>query len=310
VVIVMNLKNLVMLSLKIVALTLLQMVCFTVAALIVMPRSVLEQRSSEDGGPALVLICFLNTLILAYFILRSRSGGWKLIAAVFFVFYGVMTVMPQVETAFFLTTRLPPGTVPRLFAMGAIVAGIFSPVAVLLLRRRKQDESIVAADSGVGRVTMPATQWLWTLALIAAVYVTLYFTFGYFIAWQSPAVRAYYGSSGDSPGFFEQMGTVLRETPSLVPFQVLRALMWTAFALPIISMIRGRRWEGAILLGLLFAVVTSDQLLLPNPYMPQEVRMAHLVETATSNFIFGVIVSWLLYKGPTRNELPRTEYAV
>jgi hypothetical protein len=28
-------------------------------------------------------------------------------------------------------------------------------------------------------------------------------------------------------------------------------------------------------------------LLLPNPLMPREVRMAHLLETASSNFLFG-----------------------
>ena len=31
-------------------------------------------------------------------------------------------------------------------------------------------------------------------------------------------------------------------------------------------------------------------LLAPNPYMPESVRMSHLVETASSNFVFGCIV--------------------
>ena len=45
--------------------------------------------------------------------------------------------------------------------------------------------------------------------------------------------------------------------------------------------------------ALLFAV-TSSQLLLPNPLMPYDVRMAHLLETVTSNFLFGWLVVVIL----------------
>jgi hypothetical protein len=43
-----------------------------------------------------------------------------------------------------------------------------------------------------------------------------------------------------------------------------------------------------------FAVVMNSQLLLPNPLMPHEVRMVHLVETATSNFLFGWLIVLVL----------------
>lgn len=38
----------------------------------------------------------------------------------------------------------------------------------------------------------------------------------------------------------------------------------------------------------------TARLFLPNPYMPEPVRMAHLVETGSSNFIFGMFLTWLL----------------
>jgi hypothetical protein len=56
----------------------------------------------------------------------------------------------------------------------------------------------------------------------------------------------------------------------------------------------GEMPETALAIGLLFGVVMNTPLLLPNPYMPEPVRMAHLVETASSNFIFGVLIGWLL----------------
>src|SRR5206468_6991498 len=80
----------------------------------------------------------------------------------------------------------------------------------------------------------------------------------------------------------------------LIPFQMLRAMLWVAIALPVIRMLNGRWQETALALGLLFAVLMNAQLLLPNPYMPEAVRMTHLIETASSNFIFGLLVGWLL----------------
>ena len=90
------------------------------------------------------------------------------------------------------------------------------------------------------------------------------------------------------------MGAVIRDMPWLIPFQILRALLWVALALPVIHFLKGQRTEIALAIGFVFAVLMNAQLLLPNPYMPETVRMAHLVETASSNFIFGVLVGGLL----------------
>ena len=107
-------------------------------------------------------------------------------------------------------------------------------------------------------------------------------------------MRAYYG--GTDPGsFITQMGIVLRDTPWLVPLQVVRAMLWTALAVLVIRMMKGRWWEIGLVVALLFAVVMNSQLLIPNPFMPAEVRMVHLVETASSNFLFGWLVVWLLF---------------
>jgi len=226
---------------------------------------------------------------MTHLILRSRWTGWRLVATVLFVFYGVTTFMPQIESAVFLT-RLPPGTVPRLFLMGALISAPFSVFAVLILGQRKAKTIDTQSRS---RVDMPAGEWAWKLALIAVVYVILYFTFGYFVAWRHPWVPEYYG--GVDPGsFLAQMRTVPRNTPWLVPFQIARAMCWVALALPVIRMLKGKWPETALSIGLLFSVVMNAPLLLPNPYMPEAVRMAHLVETASSNLIFGVFVGWLL----------------
>jgi hypothetical protein len=72
------------------------------------------------------------------------------------------------------------------------------------------------------------------------------------------------------------------------------------FALPVIRMARGPSWQVALLVGLLFALPMNIGHFIPNPIMPDpSVRLSHFIETATSNFIFGLFVTWLLGWRPT-----------
>ena len=275
---------------RVIALTIILFLCFAVAGGVV-GQQVNSQTAQQSGTAALTLlaVCALEAIVMTYLILRSRWTGWRLTAAVFFVFYGVTTFMSQIESAVFLT-RLPPGMVPRLFLMGALIAAPFSVLAVLVLGKRKVDTVETQPNS---RLVMPASEWAWKLVVIALAYLILYFTFGYFIAWRNPAVLEYYGGI-DEGSFLARMGTVLRSTPWLIPFQIVRAMFWVALALPVIRMLKGQWPETALAIGLLFSVVMNAQPLIPNPYMPEPVRMAHLVETASSNFIFGILIGWLL----------------
>ena len=287
----MKLKTALFISLKTIALTIVLFICFVIAGGVVGQQDSASQAPEQTSTAliALLTVCFLNTVVLAHIILRSRWVGWRLIATTFFVFYGVMTFMSQIESAVFVT-RLPSGMLPRLFLMGALIAAPFSVLAVLILGKRKADTATTELNA---RLVMPTKEWAWKLEVIAIAYLILYFTFGYFIAWQNPAVREYYGGS-DEGSFFANMSTVLANTFWLIPFQILRAMLWVAIALPVIRMMKGQWQETALTLGLLFAVLMNAQLLLPNPYMPEAVRMTHLIETASSNFIFGFLIGWLL----------------
>jgi hypothetical protein len=145
---------------------------------------------------------------------------------------------------------------------------------------------------------MPASEWVWTLLAIGGAYVILYFVFGYFVAWKVEAVREYY--EGTDPGnFFAQMAVIWERVPWMFGMQFFRGLLFAGFALALILVFEGRRWEAALAVGLLFSAWTV-QLLLPNPYMPAAVRMGHLVETALCNFIFGCLVGWLLSRRQKR----------
>ena len=268
--------------------TILYFSSFAVVSGALLSSAAPESAPADAGATlrALLVVSLINAAVWTYVILRSRWAGWKLVLTVFLVFSGVNTLMPQIETAYFIT-RLPPGMLPRLFLAGLIMSAVFAPLAVLILGKARR-----SASSEQSRLNMPAGQWVWKLSLIAIAYVIIYFTFGYFVAWQSPAVRAYYGGS-DPVNFVAHMMTVLRDEPLLFVLQVVRGLLWAALAVPVIKMTKGAWWEAGLAVALLFAAVNS-QLLIPNPLMPAEVRMAHLLETATSNFLFGWLAVLIL----------------
>jgi hypothetical protein len=278
----------IILVLKVLALGVAMFVCYAVAA----PASgvgspTMAPADALAAAGALLAVCVLNAAVVSYIVLRSRWTGGRLMAAIFVVFFGAATVMSQIESAVFLTA-LPPGTVPRLFLMGALVAAPFAVIAVLILGRLRGDVDATSAP----RHALPPSEWTWKLAVIAVVYVVLYFTFGYFVAWQSPEVREYYGGAMEG-SFVAQVSADIARRPSLLVVQVVRGLLWAGIGVIVIRMLKGSWKEAALALALLFAVVNT-QLLLPNPYMPEAVRMAHLRETATSNFLFGGFVGWLL----------------
>lgn len=255
-------------------------------------EAVVESAPAPPSGSFMVIVLFvmlLQTIALAYPVAHSKWSGWKLALAVFLLYFGTVTFMGQIESLVYLGDKMPDDMLLGLFAMGLFAAAVFSPVAVLVLGKWKAD-SAPATDSG-HREPTSAREWAWKTAVGGAVFLSLYYLFGYFVAWKNPLVRDYYG--GTDPGsFFAQMSSIVESTPWMLPLQYMRGLLWVALAVLVIRMMKGSWWQVALAVSLLFTV-PSFYLLFPNPMMPDAVRMAHLVETAPYQFLFGWFVVWL-----------------
>jgi hypothetical protein len=143
-------------ALRVIALTLVLFVCFAVASAVVGLANAQSSQSDSSAALKLVVVCFLEATMIANLVLRSRWTGWRLVAAVFFVFYGVTTFMPQIESAVFLT-RLPPGTVPRLFLMGMVIGVPFALLAVPILGKAKSSSNEPETNSPL---QMSTSEWI------------------------------------------------------------------------------------------------------------------------------------------------------
>jgi len=232
-----------------------------------------------------LVIAFLDTIVLSYLILYSKWSGWKLIGAVFILFYGVMTFMSQIETVVFLNFLqeiVAREEIPRLFIEGIIIAGVFSPLAVFIYGKNKKE-----SQESFKKVTYPPLTLVWKLLLVSVVYLFVYILFGAFVfkPLTGDAFNQYYGG--------------LQLPAWMLPFQIFRGILWGFMAFLVLKMIG--EWKRARLMtALLFSVIMGTLLLAPNPYMPDKIRLAHFVEVSVSNFVFGWIAVTILARKKMR----------
>ena len=232
---------------------------------------------------------FLVSLVTAWIIQNSRWRGLKLIAALLFTFYGLMTFISQIESIAYLRAKMPPGLIKSLFVMGAIVAFLFVPLAVLIMGKMRGPEQPPAERA----LTLTLKPKAARFAILAIVYVVLYYLFGYYVAWQNPELRLYYSGTTELKSFYQQMRSTVTATPWMLPFQFGRGILWALFAYPVVRMLNTRRIETAAIIAALFAV-GSFALFIPNPLMPPSVAHSHFWETLCSDLLLGAIVGWAL----------------
>ena len=278
-------KTAILLPIRIVVLTIILFVCFSVGSAVSgLGRDSMPVDDPTASVVALLAACLLDTLALSYPILRSRWRGWPLVLSVALLFFGVMSFLSQIETVVFLqllVARVSPDLVPRVLLQGMIVAFLFTPVAVLVLGKMRGPAEGAKPNP---RLAMPWGEWAWKLLAVAVAYVLIYLSFGFFVAMPLGGMA------------FQQYYAGLQMPWWMIPFQMGRAMIWVALALPVIRMMKGSAWEAGLAVALLFSLLMGDLLLLPNPIMPDQVRIAHLVELITSNFLFGWVVVWLLHR--------------
>ena len=292
----MGMRRALVMAFRIPAVCLVFAVSFIVGGMLSGLSAVAQQGAPPPPAGESFLLSFLVFSIsvgvaVSYLVLRSSWDGWRLVVTLCLSVYGVSTAATQIETAWFLSSSLPRGTMQALFLQGAITTALAIPLSVLLLGKWRSPSRI----SGRVEYERPRTcPGAWTILLLVVAFVFLYMLFGYYVAWQSPAVREFYGGR-DYPGFIASLRANWTDRPGLFALQVFRALLYIACVYPLVRMLRASRWETALAIAL-FLSVWSTALLLPNPLMPSAVAHAHLRETLGFGVVFGALAGALLWR--------------
>ena len=246
---------------------------------------------AEQARTAMILVgvCFLQTVALSLAILRSRWTGWRLILAMFTVMFIGTAIVSHIDSLFFLKD-MSRALIGKMVMASFLLSASFSVVAVWILGRARSD---TREDSPSALEHHSTSRWAMIFLALIVLHIVLYFLFGYYVAWKSPELRAFYG--GEDPGsFWLQMVSVVQGTPSLIPVQVVRGILWGLMAVVLASSLTGSRWSAAMITAGVFVMVFALPLLIPNPFMPETVRLAHLIETVLSRGLYGFIAVWFL----------------
>ena len=280
-----------------IGLSILMMIYWIIGMMIgnaIFPSDIMETSTETSNGGSdlwLLFICLINTAAVLFFIYNSRIRGLKLASVLFFAIFGIQFFMSQIETVWFNDSlKMPVSTIWMIVTGGAIMSALFSLSATWITGKfKRSDQTRTAIQlTGLKSLIKPVA----ILAII--IWPMVYFLAGYFIAWQFTDIRAYYsGSTSIDPLYVMMKENVIS---GLYFFQIFRGLLWVLIALMVFRSTTGSWIRKGIIMGLLLSCLGSSQLLLPNPIMPEMVRMGHLMETSTSNFLWGFILSWFLAK--------------
>ncbi|HAL57204.1 MAG TPA: hypothetical protein DCP63_12220 [Bacteroidetes bacterium] len=277
------------------------------AAFIIPPQIIRlsEELQKEFSSPALMqqmmlaLVAYsvVASFCISYPILHARLSGLRLIIAMILSVFGLEVFMGQIETFFFRSAfpSLSSGDILDIIIRGFLTALIFVPLAVLVLGK-------FAGGDGEENLA-PRTSvrdWIWKVPFLAVGYVVIYFLFGYFVAWQFAEVRIFYTGSSDIVPFFQHFAKTVSDQQWFVPFQLARGVLWIVFSLPIIIMLAGKKRQTIMSLCLLFGLF-GLQIGIPNPLFPDQVRLAHLLETTPSTALYGALIGYFLSLPPSKS---------
>jgi hypothetical protein len=271
-------KTLVLIG-RILALTIIGLIVTILASAITpRPEIVRAAQSSGDANTMFLLLIdhLVVALIFAFILENTVIRGWKLAGLMFWAVFGITTFMMQIETLLFGSAfpSLSVSDVLLLVLTALVGTVLFVPLAILVMGKWK----------GANQEIRPLFKkdYLPRVALVAVIYPVFYFLFGYFVAWQSAAVREFYANS-----------TITTAQPLLTIVQIGRGALWALVALPLLVMFE-KRWVTITAIAVSFSLLPSIALILPNPLMPAPVAHAHLIEIASSMLLFGLATGWIM----------------
>jgi len=239
------------------------------------------------------IVCLINSFLLSTLVWTTRaySGLIKGTALILYLFV-IQFFLAQMETFFFSESiGISMGQIASILIAGFVMSVITVASGIVIANR--MNNSLVKTHFTF--VIPRWSRWILPMVLSAClIYPLIYLIFGYYIAWQSESLRVYYTQSAALNPFFFQSASAFSD--GIYFFQMLRGGIWVAISLPVVLMLRHTHAFQYFLIGLLSALLPATLLFIPNPYMPADVAMTHFVETSTSNFLWGIVITFIVNK--------------
>jgi len=246
------------------ALTVLQ----AVVGALLLPRT---HATGAVGWLLMLVSTALTALVMTALAGRMTAGGRSRVMTLFAVGGGIQ-VNDLVEAVFF-SLDIPRAILPLLFVESLVVTLAFAFVLDRLAGPAATGERAWPAGRGAG-------SWIGRVVSCDLLYVVTYVVAGMIVF---PFVSHFYAGR-PIPGF-----------ELLLPLQGARALVFVGLLLLMAARLAVPRATLALLAGVTLSLLGGvAPLLVPNPYLPDSVRLPHLVEVGTSNLLFGWLAARIL----------------
>lgn len=227
-----------------------------------------------------ILSNYMVTLLLAYYILHSSRSGIRLILEIFLIYFLIGHFNILIEALIFNVTTRSQTALQLL--QGFLVAAIFSPLYTYMVR----NESSVAHQSIPSRSVF---SWTWRVLAADFLYLLCYLIAGMTLSLLYPRLIEFY------EGKLPPMGTII------LTQLLIRGFIFIGIALLMLQSLNGSLLKKAVLTGLTFSILGGiAPLIQPNEFMPAYVRFGHGLEVGISNFVFGLLLCYLLGKNKGR----------
>ncbi|HET7102147.1 MAG TPA: hypothetical protein VFJ52_13420 [Terriglobia bacterium] len=217
----------------------------------------------------------LVVLALGLVAASSSQQGWKL-SGTLFILYFAINQLNILDEALLFKVGLKAPEVFRMLASDFVTSLLFAPLLVLILGCWKK-----TLQEGPGPlVPRSPANWAGRILLGDLLYILCYFVAGMIVF---PFVKDFYA------------GVELPGAASVFEMEIFRGLVYVAAGLAVVHGMKGERGKAAMALGLSFPILASvAPLLLPNPYLPGDIRLAHGFEIGISNLAYGALLGFLL----------------
>ncbi|MBN4065762.1 hypothetical protein JYT51_00340 [Candidatus Amoebophilus asiaticus] len=218
---------------------------------------------------------FLIVSILWIIAEHSKWTGLKLIGSLFLLYFGIFQFNSLIE-AYFFDLDMTKSQITQIAISGFFISLLFTILLTAITGKTKKtlDHETCQTEK------RSLFGWSWRIITCVLIYIMIYITAGLIIF---PYVQEFYAGR-NLPGVQE-----------LLLVQAFRGLIFTLIALPTVIMIKGSRIEKTLLIGLAFSIIGGiAPLIIPNPILPENVRLVHGFEVGISNFVYGCILALIL----------------
>lgn len=217
---------------------------------------------------------YLVAIILGYAILNSHYHGIKLSLIIFIIYFFIGHFNILIEAYIFNVTDRPETFIQ--IAQGLLVSAVFSPIYVFMFNKEKNSKMPIF-------VRRTLLSWTWRVILGNVLYLVFYITAGMILSIVYPKMMQFY--EGKIPSFELIIKTQL----------YLRGFIFVAIAILMLRTSNLSLLKKSILIGLIFSIIGGiAPLISPNELMPDYVRLGHGFEVGISNFLYGIVLGYLL----------------